>query len=415
MPLLPTRTTRPGTPRARTIALAAALVGLADIGLLATAPTPAVPVVGPEAPVTADGLPARAVAGDPLLLAVDGGRPGRMLELVVAGSLGSAVVVATTGPDGRAAVAVPAHLARGRGLLTVAHAGRELAAVVVDAAAIDPVVRPYVGPRTIVADGADHTMLVTVPTDVHGNPAAPGTPVDLAVRRPDGTATVEALRTDGLLAWRRVGAGTHAGRTQIRVGLDGANGPVGEVVEVAGPPAVVVLTAPTTVGLADGRMLLRVETERLVDVHGNEVADGVEVVLEVRGPEGVGHLTAVVTAGRAALDVRAGELPGPVEVVAEVAGVRSAPLVLVLEPALEALPVTRGRGAREDVVTVGPVVDVHGAWVPDGTAVVASWGTLVTTTQVVDGMATAVLAHGGAHPDGPVLVRVAGTTVEVAP
>ncbi len=400
--------------RARIVACAAAIVLVLASMALALAPRATV-APHPATPSTLHvlSMAGGAVAGEPIAVRVGGGNPGEPFELLVAGSLGTLAASGVLDQDGRAWVGLPDALLRGRGLVTVHHRGALLGDLQVRPAELDDVVRPYVGPRTIPADAAHHTMVVAVPTDVLGNPVEAGTVVTLTARRPDGSLETWDVQTNGQLAWQRVQAGTLAGRTELRVSTQGGKGPTAAVIEVPGAPAVITLTAPIDTGLADGRSILRVATDRLVDAFGNEVADGVEAIFEIAGPTGIGHVTGVVTAGRAVVDVVAPELPGAVDVTASIAGVTSPPLALTWLPAVDELPVDVRWGRDADEVTVGPVLDVHGAWVPDGTEVSVRWGAIEGHAQLRQGVATVSLTHNGIHPDDPVEVQVADLHREV--
>ncbi|MDH3683759.1 MAG: hypothetical protein OEV40_27875, partial [Acidimicrobiia bacterium] len=247
---------------------------------------------------------------------------------------------------------------------------------------------PLAGPRTIVADGADETMIVTVPADERGNPLPDGTPVEIGVVGPDGRRSCLAAATEAGIAAVRFRSGTLAGPLMIAAESGAATGPAVRVDQVAGSPAPFSLhigegqeRLPT---LADGHFLHRMVTSELVDEFGNRLPDGVSVDVSTESPEGPGRLVAVVTGGRAQFDIEAPALPGRVTVGATIDGVAGVPITLSFTGAVSALPVEASARDGSVVVTVGPVLDQRGAFVPDGTvATIASIRTVIQNGYAV--------------------------------
>ncbi len=239
---------------------------------------------------------------------------------------------------------------------------------VLPGAAADPLA-VYVGPRTIVADGEDRSMVVVVPTDRFGNPTVDGTEVDITITRPDDSTDVERHRTDGLLAFSRLFSGTQVGRTYVAVSVGTASGPRRSVIEVAGLAEPFELEFEGPAPRADGATLFEVRTGRLVDVFGNQLPDGVVVTLDLRSP---GHplrrrVWAPIIDGHATFVVETPREPMRLDLVASTGGARSASLRLDVPAALTDVPVRIATvDGRWDVV-IGRVVGLDGAYVPDGT------------------------------------------------
>lgn len=280
---------------------------------------------------------------------------------------------------------------------------------VVPARAVDGIV-PLAGPRSMVADGADWTMVTAIPTDRFGNSVADGTAVRLHVRRPDGSTDLIDATVDHLLAGIRVPSTTTAGRSTIRVEVDGATGPEVEVSEVPGPPVAVELEPPATVLRADGRTLHSITTGRLVDRFGNELLDGTSASYSVSGASGAGTATSVTIGGRSELVIEAPPQPGAVEVTATIDGVRSEALVLEFRADVAAIPVDVERAGDGLSIDVGPVLTGLGGFVPDGTDVAVSGDGVAVIGEVRGGHARLeVMAPAGSA----LVVEVLGAQTEV--
>jgi hypothetical protein len=360
--------------------------------------------------------PATTVAGEPVELTVhlDPAHPAPdVVAITVISSTGvrtrEVPVVAST-----ASLTIPAVDTETAGLLTVAVSGAGPAPATTEidvrpGPAAAPLV-PLIGPRTIVADGVDHTMTSLLVVDALGNPVTDGTEVLLSRRRPGGEESEVLLAVDHHVARTRLTAGTTAGRNQVSAELGDRRGPLGTFDEVAGPATPFDLSAdPVPVLVADGRSLLTVTTDVLTDPHGNVLPDGTVVEFRVDGPGGISALPAVTIDGRSTVRVAAPDTPGPVSVTAHASGTASRPLDLAFDTGVSALPVVARPVDRDVRVEIGPVLDELGAHVADGrTAEVridTGTGSTTTSVRLTDGQASRTIRL----TDPP----AAGTTVTV--
>ena len=210
--------------------------------------------------------------------------PTAEASLTVTGPWGSATANAkVTGEQ----IEVPVSLTRRSGwLLATVRSGDAVGTIGVEVRpgpAIDGTT-PLAGPRSMIADTEHWTMVTSFPRDRFGNVVADGTSVDVLARHPDGAVEIVTTEVEHLLAAPRVYSRTLAGRTSLRLDVDGATGEEIEVLEVPGPPASVEIIAPTGPLRADGRQLVTVRTDDLNDRYGNELLDGTAAVVEVNSP-----------------------------------------------------------------------------------------------------------------------------------
>jgi hypothetical protein len=321
--------------------------------------------------------PAEAPVGAQVAVNVGGDLPdGTPVTLVAIGTYGPRADRATA-IGGVAGFVLPPEWTRKAGVVTLtatAGGARGEAQVTLRAGGgIEPIV-PLVGPRSIVADGREWTMIALVPQDGFGNPLADGTPVQLRARHPQGPDEQRDLTVQHLLAWARIDSRTRAGRGTISVAVGGVPGPEAAFQEVPGWPVALDLSADPPTLPADGRQFVTLRTGVLRDRFDNVVADGTLVTFIVDGPDGAHRaIPANTVGGVAEAQLRAPASPATLTARATIYGVESAPVQIAFTPgpAAGAFGVAAqsddGRGVL--TITTGPLLDAFGGYVPDGTAV----------------------------------------------
>ena len=360
-----------------------------------------------EPVVTRFAYPATIAAGEPLTVTVWSTAPdGAVLPVSVLTGM-VAVERTVTIAAGTGSLHLDGDDVRRSGVVTLAGPGPDgpiTRQIRIVAGAPEGDLTPLVGPRSIVADGVDHTMIVAIPTDRFGNPVADGTAVSVQARRPSGWVDTATMTTVHGLAATTIDAETRAGTTSVATTSGSATGPAIPFVEVAGPPAAIVLECDDRVLVADGQALHEIRSAPLRDAFGNAVTDGTAVQLVVRDPVGVRRVPAVVVSDRIVATIEAPELPGPVVVEAIVGPVVSEPLTLPFLPAVTDIPAVVRTIEGRQVVEVGPVLDTLGAHLPDG------------TTVLIDGRALTLdggIARIPLPGPGPIVVEVLGTRTTV--
>ncbi|MBT8241201.1 MAG: hypothetical protein KJN63_08240 [Acidimicrobiia bacterium] len=304
---------------------------------------------------------------------------------------------------GRSVWTVPEAVTRTAGRLTVRVADQESDVRVLPArpAAFTEVL---VGPRTIVADGNDHSLAVVAPRDVYGNALPDETSVAFH-RLMSQTDQVDYERDVGRsLAWVKLGAGTVARENSVWATLGETSGVPAVVNEVPGAASAVDLDLAETSVVADGRMVIELGTEVVVDDFGNVLPDGVAGVFSLD----TGALTTVVPAtvqrGRLRAFWTVPDEPAVITVTASVNGKTSVPGTLTAISGVQPFE-TKGQSSPDGyLITVGPLRTPSGALVADGTE--ANIGGRSTTTT--DGVATAVVQP----TPGAVSITVLGRTIE---
>jgi len=315
------------------------------------------------------------------------------------------------------------------GLVTLVATGEGLVQATAEvrvraAEAAEPLV-PLIGPRSIVADGVDFTMVSVLAGDRFGNPLPDGTALELVRRLPDGRAQADTVTVDHHVARGRLIAGTRAGEDAVTVSTGEVRGPERPFTEVAGLPVAFRLVQDAgdpAEPEADGRTLVRVRTDTLVDQFANVMPDGTVVEFRLEGPDGRATLQGITVGGRATVTFQAPTRPGPVAVQAWASDRASSVLTIASRPAVAALP---GRARAVDgvvTVRVGPVLGRRGGYVPDGTVVrvlarqAATGGATSASAVVAEGRIVLVDGRGRVHldaldPDRPWLIELSSSGV----
>ena len=318
------------------------------------------------------------LAGEPALVAVEhaGAPDGLAVTLAAQGSYGIRIYQ-TAFASGVARFTLPSEDNRQSGLVElIARAGsaRGEGHLEIRAGAPADPITPLVGPRSIAADGAHQTMMVAVPFDTYGNPVADATPVEFLAQHPGERLERRTVPTAHLVAWQWLTSGTRAGRTTVTVSSGQAHGPDATFEEVPSWPVAFYLSASPSDVPADGRQLVTLRTDVILDRFGNPMLDGtlVTFVAEVPGSE-PRQIPAYTIDGKAEAQFQAPSAPGIVTVRATLYGVESRPLLLRFTPgpAVGAFEVAAQVNARDGFVTLqtGLLLGALGQFVPDGTPV----------------------------------------------
>ncbi|MFK8022844.1 MAG: hypothetical protein AB8G26_02665 [Ilumatobacter sp.] len=325
--------------------------------------------------VTSIAVSERSTAGDSVEVSVGVDGDGTVsLEIVDAYVRTKLSADAASGSDGVVTFEIPGPITQSTGLLTLTASGATgesmAAAIMIDPAPLSDPLEVVVGPRTVVADGADETMAVVFATDRFGNPLPDGSGLDLRLVDEQGETTVLDVIVDGGVAGRRIGSGTVA--QSVDVFATDATDSAGAIAsrrvdfdEVPGVGVDVVVSVVGTTPSADGRSIVALRTSTIADRFDNVVPDGRLVSLRTNGPDGIAQLSARTISGVASFSMSAPSRAGVVVVTPVVDGVVGSGVEIEFATAVTDLPVDIDAAAAR--VSIGPVLDAVGAVVVDGT------------------------------------------------
>jgi hypothetical protein len=268
---------------------------------------------------------ATAIAGEPFEVRIGGGSDGSGTVRLITAYGGTSRPFELTG--GAAVIELSTDVAGTATVVAEVGPDTALAHVEVSPAADLRVESTTVAPERAHVGSGDLTVLAFV-ADRFGNPAPDQTPVDLAVRYPDGSVqTVEVGSGFGLaVGMLPVGGLEGTGEASAASGQTSAGAPI-QVYPAE--PVPFSFAATGSVPPADGRSRLTVTTGDLVDRLGNPIPEGTSVLVVVDHDDGRRDLIpAVVTARRLTISLLAPNRPDRVVVSAVLLGRRSDPLVI---------------------------------------------------------------------------------------
>ena len=308
------------------------------------------------------------------------------IEAQTASSAGAAVVIVHSAygqmrfempvADGEGHLMLPAAVTQHAGIVTVV-SGDQVETMEIRPGEVTTLVAPLVGPRTIVANGADETLAVVLPTDRFGNQVADGTDTNIMWEQPGGVAMTASPETADGMAWALIPSGEVAGPTTVRATADAdgtVRGSAVRIDEVPGTVRDITLTAIETTVLADGRSVVALHTGELSDAFGNTLADGTIAHFIFDGPSGRGTLTRTVQNGAVHIELSAPTTPGRLTGYVEIHGIASNEIAIEYATAIASFDARLEFIGEEAVLRVDNALDPSGAFVADGTEV--AWGDL---------------------------------------
>lgn len=348
-------------------------------------------------PISVEVETAQVVAGDEFTVVVRAPvEDGTIAQLGKFGAL-SSTLASEPLVDGRAAFTVSALETRHRGVISIVARVRGSSSKPVDVMvlaqpAVAPVV-PLVGPRTIVADGVDITMVTISPADQYANALPDGTEVATTLIETDGTVRARSDQVDGGVAAIIVTGTTETGRVTVSSTVGQADGPSNVFDQVAGAPADFAVEIDERNAVADGFNLREVKTTQLRDRFGNVLPDGIGVVFAVDTDNGSTLVNATVQGGIARSRIQAPTSAGTITVRALISGATSESTSLAFDAAVDSVPVAVSSAGEWRTLRVGPVLSTLGGYVPDGTlvSIFGSRDELAVTAEIRGGFAEVVV------------------------
>jgi len=276
--------------------------------------------------------------------------------------------------NGEGRLRLPVAVTQHAGVVTIESGGRTETVQILPGE-VSTLVAPLVGPRTIVANGADQTLAVLLPTDRFGNQVADGTETTIFWNQPSNLdSATRAVTTDGM-TWALVSSGEVAGPTMVRATAEGSGTVRAASVridEVPGTVRTIEARASASTGLADGRSIIAVQTGELVDAFDNPLADGTIAQFTYNGPTGRGVVNGTVQNGAVHIELSAPTSPGRLAGQFEIHGTTSNEIAIDYATAITGFDVRLDVIGTEAVLRVYNALDPAGAFVADGTEL--TWG-----------------------------------------
>ncbi|MEY8020022.1 hypothetical protein AB8P51_04280 [Muriicola sp. SD30] len=134
-------------------------------------------------------------------------------------------------------------------------------------------IETYLGPGNIYVGGTDHSMLVSVPTDIYDNPLADDTEMIISTQSTELREDYP-VRTNTLIGWQRFFSGEKASRIFLAVSSGETTSKELTVDTHPAVPADFEISYSQNHNFADGNQVVTFSTSVIRDRYGNIVSDG---------------------------------------------------------------------------------------------------------------------------------------------
>lgn len=179
----------------------------------------------------------------------------------------------------------------------------------------------FLGPKSILANGSDFSMLTVFPTDMFGNPCKDSTELDLIVRPQKKEAFHQAVYTKHGFANEQFPSGTQKESILIKPVLEGKDFTEKVFYQNAGLPEAFHLFSPNDTYGCGSNQFFTVNTDILHDRFGNVITDGTMVYFEIRNDQKqISTVQTVVVNGEVSVRLRCPEQPGRLQITGMVSG-----------------------------------------------------------------------------------------------
>lgn len=225
-------------------------------------------------------------------------------------------------------------------------------------------IETYLGPRSIVANKRDYTMLVSIPTDKLDNMLPDSTQVNLNTQFKNIITTTNHNLSSGF-AWKRIAAPLKTGR--LSTGSTLQNHSSKELVADVFPDVALdfSITATSNHNYADGNEIITFETTQIKDAHDNIVTDGTLITFFMKDETGAFWQTNASTVnGYALAKALHPQSPSTWKINAAIKGIaQSQEIDQTFTSIIDVIPVTVIQNRN---IVVGPLTSYLGQLVQEG-------------------------------------------------
>lgn len=224
----------------------------------------------------------------------------------------------------------------------------------------------FLGPKTLLVDDDERSMLVTIPTDKFNNILEDGFPIEFTVKN-----SANEINTIARVIENGVGYFTQENSNRVGRILIGANAGKSFIKEQQvdiepGTPKKINLKVVSHYGYADSRQAVHVQTDVVKDQAANVVADGTLVEIFVKDDSGSFSVyNGYTVSGVANVYLQNPACETTWKINAKSGSVISEPISLDFDSNIQEFSMVK----KEDLLVVGPMVGVLDQFIAEGTKV----------------------------------------------
>lgn len=290
------------------------------------------------------------------------------VQLVLSGTYGS-IVITPELLDNKPLFVIPSFFTKHAGVVTY-HLVRKQQSIQQGTFNLLPAtenlgaVETYLGPRSIVANVRDYTMLVSIPTDTLDNMLPDSTQVVLKSQFKNSMTTTDHYLFNGF-AWKRIFSPLKTGRLSTGSTLEDRSSK--ELIVDIFPDTAqgFSITTERNHDYADGNEIITFQTTQIKDAHGNVMTDGTLVTFYIKDSDGAQWQTNASTVnGYAFAKALHPQSSSTWQVVAAITGIaQSQEITQDFKSIVKEIPLRTDRNRQ---VIVGPLTSYLGQLVQDG-------------------------------------------------
>ncbi len=247
----------------------------------------------------------------------------------------------------------------------------------------------YVGPQSIVVGGKQEAMLSTIPSDKYDNPI---TSSDAISFNSTGAQELnEQSEIKNLLSYTRFPSQEKSGQLFIGINRGEETSREQKVLQIPDWPVEFSIEVVKHHPYADNTQYLQLQTSKLKDQHGNQVADGTMVAFYITsGGKLFGIINSMTINGEAIVYIKNPDVKSTWKIQASVDRyIKSNLITLNFKSMLDKIDFTFDRD--NDIIHVGPLNSILGQYLPDGTKVKLTDGENIVIQELIEGKTSFII------------------------
>lgn len=243
----------------------------------------------------------------------------------------------------------------------------------------------YAGPRSIIANDRDYTMLVSIPVDHLDNLLPDQTPLKVSYQF-KGTISNSNKQIESGFAWQRIPAPQSTGRLITGSTMESISSKELVIDVFPDIPVAFNITKDSNHNYADGNELITLKTDQIKDPYGNVLTDGTLVTFYIHDDLGnTWNTTASTVNGYAFAKALHPQSPSTWTVKGVITGMVESPeLDIKFQSIIDQIPVSID---QNNTITIGPLTSYLGQIIPDGIPVTLKFKDQEITVRTKNGMA----------------------------
>lgn len=223
------------------------------------------------------------------------------------------------------------------------------------------------GPRSIKADGNDATMIISIPDDKYGNVVTKGTPISYESIADSKSKNKTIRPVEHQLSYNIIGSKTKATSHYVGVTDQKSFSLEQRIDFVPLWPSKITISNDEYYPYANNKNFINIETEKLLDKHGNQVSEGTYIRYILTDGKGRKSIyNSIVIGGIARVSIKNPSQPTSYTIYAESAdGTQSNRIKMDFQSDITSIKYT----LSDTTLRVGPLISQLGQYITEGTEV----------------------------------------------